>query len=444
MTETTTSEEGHHGLAEVTTTESNGSHGAEGVPAPKGDVVLKVENISKKFCRNLKRSMLHGITDLAKGMVGIEPDTTTLRKDEFWALKDIDFELREGEILGIIGANGSGKSTLLRVLTGIFPPDKGKIWMDGTVGGIIALGAGMHPHMTGRENIYLNGTLFGMTRKEIDEKIDDIIDFSEIGDFMDAPFSAYSSGMKVRLGFAVAVHCQPEILLVDEVLAVGDLSFQNKCMRKLKEVRENSKGVIFISHNMDNIELLCTRVVVIDRGIIKFDGPKNTGIEFYESLQAQNTREHSSKSRLVQGSRSAGNYVINRVDFKNELGYRSESFQMNDKITIEVELEILEDVQKPLFNYVVKDESLNNVIWESEILPENFCVGETRILTFRLKKHHLKPGNYIFALGSKSKETGEDILKHVDPSLMFTVNGPRVNRGLIQVEKEITTRLIND
>jgi lipopolysaccharide transport system ATP-binding protein len=233
----------------------------------QGDVVLKVENVSKKFCRNLKRSMLHGITDLAKGMVGVEPDTTTLRKDEFWALKDINFELREGEILGIIGANGSGKSTLLRVLTGIFPPDKGRIWMDGTVGGIIALGAGMHPHMTGRENIYLNGTLFGMTREEIDEKIDDIIEFSEIGEFMDAPLSAYSSGMKVRLGFSVAIHCEPRILLVDEVLAVGDVGFKKKSLNKILDHLED-KSVIFISHDMKMISRICDRVIFIDKGYI--------------------------------------------------------------------------------------------------------------------------------------------------------------------------------
>lgn len=256
-----------------------------------GKVVLKVEGLYKKFCRNLKRSMIYGMTDLAKGFVGIPPKTEELRKDEFWALQDINFELRENEILGIIGANGSGKSTLLRVLTGIFPPDKGSVWIDGKVGGIIALGAGMHPHMTGRENIYLNGTILGMTKQELDSKFNEIVDFAELGDFLEAPLSTYSSGMKVRLGFAVAVHCQPEILLVDEVLAVGDLSFQNKCLRKLKDLRETAKAVIFISHNMDHILNICDRAILMKESKISHDDDVNTVVNqyYYNSVLKEET-----------------------------------------------------------------------------------------------------------------------------------------------------------
>jgi lipopolysaccharide transport system ATP-binding protein len=193
-------------------------------------------------------------------MFGIQVKTYCLRKDEFWALDNISFNLKKGESLGIIGVNGSGKSTLLRLITGIFPPDMGRIAIRGKVGALIAVGAGFHPHMTGRENIYLNGTILGMTRKELNEKMDEIISFADIGDFLDAPVNTYSSGMRVRLGFAIAVHCEPDILLVDEILSVGDLAFRNKSMRKMAEFREKANALIFISHNLEQVRNLCSKV----------------------------------------------------------------------------------------------------------------------------------------------------------------------------------------
>jgi ABC-type polysaccharide/polyol phosphate transport system ATPase subunit len=247
-------------------------------------IVLQASGVYKKFCRNLRRSMIYGLKDLARGTVGLRPHTESLRRDEFWALDDVSFELRENEILGIIGANGSGKSTLLRILTGIYPPDKGHIKMDGKVGGIIALGAGMHPHMTGRENVYLNATILGMTRDEIQEKFDSIVAFAELGEFLDAPLSTYSSGMKVRLGFAVAIHCKPDILLIDEVLAVGDARFRNKCMAALAEYRKNAKAIIFISHDMDSIRTLCTRLMVLQYGKVLFDGDVGEGLVHYNRI----------------------------------------------------------------------------------------------------------------------------------------------------------------
>jgi lipopolysaccharide transport system ATP-binding protein len=242
------------------------------------DVLIKVENLSKKFCRKLKKSMYYGAVDSIKSMLGIPLKTGYLRQEEFWALDDINFELRKGEALGIIGVNGSGKTTLLRLLTGIFPPDKGRVVIKGRVGALIAVGAGFHPHMTGRENIYLNGTILGMARKEIDEKIDEIIDFADIGDFLEAPVSTYSSGMRVRLGFAIAMHCEPDILLIDEILSVGDLSFRNKSMRKMAEFREKANGLIFISHNLEQVRVLCKNVIVLDKGRIVYYGPTHNGL----------------------------------------------------------------------------------------------------------------------------------------------------------------------
>ena len=178
------------------------------------DVVIKVENVSKKYCKSLKHSMLYGMSDIGRNVLGLKSRSERLRDNEFWALDDISFEVKRGETLGLIGPNGSGKTTLLKMLNGIFWPDKGKITIKGKVGALIAVGAGFHPLLTGRENIYINAAILGMSKREIDKKFDAIVDFADIGDFLDSPVKHYSSGMYVRLGFAVAVHCDPDILLV--------------------------------------------------------------------------------------------------------------------------------------------------------------------------------------------------------------------------------------
>jgi len=252
------------------------------------DVLIKVEKISKKFCRNLKRSMIYGMQDLAYGLIGKKKDSLELRKDEFWALDNINFELKKGDVLGIIGSNGSGKSTLLRVLSGIFPPDKGVVKIFGSVGGMIALGAGMHPHMTGRENIYLNGTILGLSKSEIDEKYDSIVEFADLGDFLEAPLSTYSSGMKIRLGFAVAAQIKPDILLIDEVLAVGDIGFAMKSLNHIDKIIPES-CVIFISHNMPMVARICNQVMVLKEGqIIKHTDDVAEGIaEYYNQFDVK-------------------------------------------------------------------------------------------------------------------------------------------------------------
>ena len=246
-----------------------------------GELIISAKNVSKKFCRHLKRSMAYGIADLSKNLIGIKPEYGKLKKDEFWALDDINFELRKGEVLGLVGLNGCGKSTLLRVLTGIFPPDKGEIVIKGRVGALIAVGAGFHPHMTGRENVYLNGTILGMSRAEIDSKYEAIVEFAEIGEFIDSPVSTYSSGMRVRLGFAIAVQINPDVLLIDEVLAVGDASFRYKCTNELDKLLENT-AVVYVSHNLAEVVRMCSKVMVMDKGkalYLDTDVPK--GIDFY-------------------------------------------------------------------------------------------------------------------------------------------------------------------
>lgn len=254
------------------------------------DVVVSLNGVSKKFCKHLRRSMAYGIADLSKNLFGVKPDTAALRKDEFWAVDNVSFELRRGETLGLIGVNGSGKTTLLRLLSGILPPDKGKVIVRGKVGALIAVGAGFHPHMTGLENIYLNGAILGISRDKICDRLEDIISFAEIGDFLDAPVATYSSGMRVRLGFSIAVHMDPDLMLIDEVLAVGDFNFRQKCSEKINDIRRKT-AVTFVSHNLRDVLLLCPRTVVMDRGRVVFQGSSHEAIEYYLNVSAAGSEE---------------------------------------------------------------------------------------------------------------------------------------------------------
>lgn len=259
------------------------------------DVVLSARNVSKKFCRSLKRSMWYGLQDLGRDVFGVEgsgssetPELPELRRDEFWALRNINFELRRGEIRGIIGRNGCGKSTLLRVLSGIFPPDRGTVLYRDRVTSLIALGAGFHPHLTGRENVYLNGTILGMTRREIQAKFEQITEFAEVGDFMEAPIAVYSSGMKVRLGFSVAVHLDPSILFVDEVLAVGDQAFKRKAQGRILDLLTTGVSVLFVSHNLAQVARLCPTTMFLEDGEIVECGDSDTVIGNYLMKSGQN------------------------------------------------------------------------------------------------------------------------------------------------------------
>jgi lipopolysaccharide transport system ATP-binding protein len=199
--------------------------------------------------------------------LGAMPDS-----DRFWALSDISFEVKRGEVVGIIGRNGAGKSTLLKIMSRVTTPTKGQIKIRGRVGSLLEVGTGFHPELTGRENIFLNGAILGMTKNEIKKKFDEIVAFAEVEKFIDTPVKRYSSGMYVRLAFAVAAHLEPEILIVDEVLAVGDIHFQKKCLTKMGESAKNGRTVIFVSHNMASVKALCGRAILLDAGRVVMDG----------------------------------------------------------------------------------------------------------------------------------------------------------------------------
>jgi lipopolysaccharide transport system ATP-binding protein len=246
------------------------------------EVLVKVENVSKKFCRSLKRSLWYGMKDISSELFrrNSHPE---LRLEEFWALSDVSFELRRGECLGLIGRNGAGKSTLLKMLNGLIKPAEGRITMRGRVCALIELGAGFNPILTGRENVYVNAAVLGIPRQVVDKKLDSIVEFAEMEAFINTPVQYYSSGMKVRLGFAVAAQLQPDVMLIDEVLAVGDIGFRVKCISKIKELMQNS-AVVFVTHTMQQVSNLCTKLIVLEKGKIEYhDNDVPGGIDHYLS-----------------------------------------------------------------------------------------------------------------------------------------------------------------
>lgn len=246
----------------------------------QNEVLVKVEGLSKKFCKDLKTSLWYGVKDLWGSVTG-NKNERLLRPKEFWAVKDISFEVRRGECLGLIGHNGAGKSTLLKILNGLINPDAGKVTIKGRVGALIELGAGFNPILSGRENIYNNGAILGFSKKEINSKLDEIIAFAELEEFIDMPVQNYSSGMKVRLGFAVAAQMEPDVLIIDEVLAVGDLGFVLKCFKTIDTILPRT-AVIFVSHNMPMVSRICTSIILMDMGVAKYQGEDVAkGIDLY-------------------------------------------------------------------------------------------------------------------------------------------------------------------
>lgn len=311
------------------------------------NTAIKVEGVSKKFVRNLGKSIKYGAIDISRNLIGLSSNSEKLRKGEFWAVDNVSFEVKRGENIGIIGPNGAGKTTMLKMLNGIFMPDKGNITIKGKMGALIQVGAGFHPQLTGRENIYVNGAILGMRKKEIDQKYDSIIDFADIGEFIDSPVKFYSSGMFVRLGFSVAVHCNPEILLVDEILAVGDKEFQIKCYQKMHEVMKSGTTIVLVSHNEYTIREQTSRIIYLNNGKMIYSGPTEDGInlylkEMYESKKVTINQEVIKKPKL---SNKAELLSLNFFDINHKQISYIESGQ---ELNIELELIIKEQLDEPI------------------------------------------------------------------------------------------------
>lgn len=256
--------------------------------------IVRVSNVSKKFCYDLKRSLWYGVKDIGKELLlrGKNEQKTTLRNKEFWALQDISFELHQGESLAIIGANGAGKSTLLKLLYGLIKPDAGEIHIRGNIGAMIELGVGFDPILSGRENIYIRAAILGLSRNKVKELFDQIVEFAELEKFIDSPVQYYSSGMVARLSFAVSAHLNPNLLLVDEILAVGDLDFQRKCTNQMLKYLSSGGSIILVSHDLNHIQSTCKRGILLENGKLNFEGTAVEALNKYFQNQINKIGSH--------------------------------------------------------------------------------------------------------------------------------------------------------
>jgi lipopolysaccharide transport system ATP-binding protein len=275
--------------------------------------VVQANNVSKKFCRDLKKSLWYGLGNIGREIAGCAQGADQLRSEEFWALRDISFVLGRGEALGLLGKNGAGKTTLLRMLNGLMRPDLGSIRLVGKIAPLIELGAGFAPVLSGRENIYVNGAILGLSTQAVDGMLDRIIEFAELREFIDVPVQSYSEGMKARLGFAVAAHLSPDVMLVDEVLAVGDLSFQRKCIQHMENYLNRGGALIFVSHNMHLVQSICQRCLVLQRGEMILQGQTAEAIEVYSKLNDSTVANSSSPRASVGASVPV---AIDRIDIE--------------------------------------------------------------------------------------------------------------------------------
>jgi lipopolysaccharide transport system ATP-binding protein len=391
------------------------------------DTLIKVDGLSKKFCRSLKKSLWYGMQDIGSELMGRRHGTDgILRPDEFWALKDISFELKRGECLGLIGHNGAGKTTLLRILNGLIRPDQGHIEMRGKIGALIALGAGFNPILTGRENIYVNAAVLGMDKQYVDSKIDEIIDFAEISESINSPVQTYSSGMNVRLGFAVAaILIEPDILFLDEVLAVGDIGFIIKCLNTVRRLSSKS-AVVFVSHNMQQISRFCTRVMVMDHGKVMLDSPSpSEGIDQYYGLVKH--------IKQVSGTGGAEIYGVELIVDKQDVDNIEPTIPHGTEIGLRIKMRVNSNQSGAIMNVNIVDAALIPIV----TMPMYNTDGELNLLPagvlelkMSLGKVELTSGKYSITIGVADSATNE-VLTRVQGLCPFRIISDRVHWGVV-------------
>ena len=368
--------------------------------------MIEIKNISKRYV--LGKDKTYGrltesiMNTVAHPIQAIK--NATAKKEEFLALKDVSFYVEKGDVIGVIGRNGAGKSTLLKILSQITSPTEGEVVLNGRVGSLLEVGSGFHPELSGRENIYLNGAILGMKKKEIEEKFNEIVKFAEIDKFLDTPVKRYSSGMYVRLAFAVAAHMEPEILIVDEVLAVGDVQFQKKCLGKMKDVSDGGRTVIFVSHNMGAIAQLCQKCVLLDKGQIIAIGETQEVINSYLTYQSSdmNSEIDLTNPRLRKNSLEKSLFKWTQAKVVNSKGLTTTSIECQEPFELIMTGLLTEPVNDLVVGFGVMS-MLGLPVFNSHITDSdhsrNFTPGE---ITFRVKfePNLLGPGNYIIDFGA--------------------------------------------
>jgi lipopolysaccharide transport system ATP-binding protein len=400
------------------------------------DTVISVENLSKRYTighrRNRNDGLRHRIEDAVRNpfrWLRNRMQAHQARQEEFWALKDVSFEVKQGEVVGIIGRNGAGKSTLLKILSRITEPTRGRICLSGRVASLLEVGTGFHPELTGSENIFLNGAILGMENAEIKRKFDEIVAFSEVEQFLDTPVKRYSSGMYVRLAFAVAAHLEPEILIVDEVLAVGDAGFQKKCLWKMGEVARGGRTVLFVSHNIDAVRTLCQRAILFDEGQIRADGGVENVVEDYITERS---------ARLGRQLRCKGGLAVEKVALKNEEGQETHLFRPGEDLIVEIEFNAQKCLEKPYFTLAVQGKKGNcftaNMLLDGH--RPKFLEGKG-IISCRFKSIPLLPQRYTVQLAIKASN-GKDVIMDYEELGSFIVTADLVDYGF---KGEFLTRI---
>ncbi|SHG44288.1 lipopolysaccharide transport system ATP-binding protein [Salegentibacter echinorum] len=376
-------------------------------------VILKAENISKQYrlgrvgtgtlSHDLNRwwHTVRGKEDPYLKVGGVNDRSAKATEDYVWALRDINFEVNQGEVLGIIGKNGAGKSTLLKILSRVTAPTTGRIRTKGRIASLLEVGTGFHPELTGRENIFMNGAVLGMTKTEIKSKLDEIIAFSGCEKYIDTPTKRYSSGMKVRLGFAVAAHLEPEILVVDEVLAVGDAEFQKKAIGKMQDLSGGEgRTVLFVSHNMASVKKLCTTGIVLENGTMSFKGIIDETLSYYQNTYSENvhTIYH-------------GNNIIKKANLNNETNV----IKYNSTLQVEISIEVNDIIKKLILGIVIKDLNdvemvgVNNRHYHKKSINDYDVKKGKIVLT--IDKLKLLPGKYKIDLYLGDTTTDLEIVK---------------------------------
>ncbi len=390
------------------------------------DIAIQVNNLSKVY------KLYDKSVDRLKE--SINPFKKSYHKD-FYALNNVNFEVKKGETIGIIGKNGSGKSTLLKIITGVLNPSAGNLVVNGKVSALLELGAGFNPEFTGIENIYLNGTIMGYSKEEVDKKINGILEFADIGDFVHQPVKTYSSGMFVRLAFAVAINVEPEILIVDEALSVGDLFFQTKCYRRFDELKKKGSTVIFVSHEMGSILKYCDRTIVLNNGEKIFDGLPNEAVDIYKRILVNlynnasniansiedkgNTLEKwdgdiiKNPNRLEYGDYRAT--IFDYAIFDDQSRITSQPFK-GSHCSICMRVKFNSDIESPIFAYTIKDkkgvEITGTNTWNENVITGNIKAGNVAEIKFE-QKIPLQGGEYLLSLGCTGYDKkGELVVYH--------------------------------
>jgi lipopolysaccharide transport system ATP-binding protein len=361
------------------------------------ELMLKVDNVYKKY----KLGVIGGRTlaaDLQSFWARIckkeDPNTkigskTYGKNETFYALKDVSFELKKGETVGIIGGNGAGKSTLLKLLSSVTSPTEGTIYLNGRVASLLEVGTGFHRELTGRENIYLNGAILGMTKAEIDEKIEDIIEFSEVRQFIDTPVKRYSSGMYVKLAFSVAAHLDSEIIIMDEVLAVGDVRFQEKCIKKMKSLASEGRTILYVSHNMNTVRQLCDRCIVLDKGEKIYEGETEGAINVYTGTNSAELNTQIDFSSLPRTSDITRDIKMLSFKIKNK---DNNIFESNEPLEFTVEWQSKKDLQNIKFEMRLKN---------SNDMPVGFAFSEN---IEKVQKERIYTSGFKFDISNLLKE----------------------------------------